>query len=146
MIAAGPQHAVALASIHGAAFWPGAAWGVDAITLQLGLPGAFGFLDGRGGMILGRAAAGEAEILTLAVLPAARRQGLGRALLAAALAEAGARGAGEMFLEVAAGNAAARALYAAAGFTPVGRRPAYYPDGQDALVLRAVIPCGSAPG
>jgi ribosomal-protein-alanine N-acetyltransferase len=41
-----------------------------------------------------------------------------------------------MVLEVAEGNAAARALYAAGAFRPVGRRSRYYPDGGDALVLR----------
>jgi ribosomal-protein-alanine N-acetyltransferase len=41
-----------------------------------------------------------------------------------------------MFLEVAEANAAARALYAAAGFAEVGRRRRYYADGGDALVLR----------
>ena len=81
-------------------------------------------------------AADEAEILTIAVAPAAHRQGIGAALLAAAMAQAALRGAAAMFLEVAEGNAAARALYAAAGFRQSGRRRRYYPDGADALVLR----------
>jgi ribosomal-protein-alanine N-acetyltransferase len=42
-----------------------------------------------------------------------------------------------MFLEVASGNQAARALYERAGFIRVGRRARYYPNGGDALVLRA---------
>ena len=40
------------------------------------------------------------------------------------------------FNKVATGNAAARTLYARAGFTEVGRRWRYYADGSDALVLR----------
>ena len=56
-----------------------------------------------------RVAADEAEVLTLAVAPAARRQGLGAALLETALLAAAAAGAGAMFLEVSTGNAAARA-------------------------------------
>jgi [ribosomal protein S18]-alanine N-acetyltransferase len=44
-----------------------------------------------------------------------------------------------MLLEVAAGNAPARALYAAAGFAEVGKRRRYYPDGSDALVLAAAL-------
>ena len=36
-------------------------------------------------------------------------------------------------LEVRDGNTAARALYATAGFAPVGRRPRYYADGEDAV-------------
>jgi ribosomal-protein-alanine N-acetyltransferase len=92
------------------------------------------------GFILGRALAGEAEILTLAVAPTHRRRGLGRALLEAAMGVCGTLGAETMFLEVAADNAAAIALYEAAGFAPAGRRKAYYARpgraAVDALVLR----------
>jgi ribosomal-protein-alanine N-acetyltransferase len=55
---------------------------------------------------------------------------------------AAAAGAARMLLEVAEDNAAARALYAAAGFAPAGRRPRYYPDGRDALLLAAILPPG----
>jgi ribosomal-protein-alanine N-acetyltransferase len=102
----------------------------------LGLPGGFGLLRPGVGFVLARVAADEAEILTLAVVPAARRQGHGEALLAGAMAAAVARGAGAMFLEVSEQNEAARALYAAAGFAEAGRRRGYYPDGSDALVLK----------
>jgi ribosomal-protein-alanine N-acetyltransferase len=56
------------------------------------------------------------------------------------MAEAVRRGAVEIFLEVAEPNAAARALYACAGAREVGRRPRYYADGADALVLRIDLP------
>lgn len=138
------HHAHALAAIHAASFPPRERWGADAMALQLGLPGGFGIIDPRGAMLLARVAADEAEILTLAVMPAARRRGLARALLAAAAAEAAGRGAAALFLEVAAGNLPARALYGAAGFTQVGLRPRYYPGGADALVLRRALP--PAPG
>lgn len=88
---------------------------------------------------MGRAAAQEAEVLTLAVHPGARRGGVGAALMRALMAEAAARGASEMFLEVAEHNAPARALYARIGATEAGRRRRYYPDGSDALVLRLPI-------
>lgn len=126
----------ALAALHAAAFPPGEAWGPDAIHLMLAMPGAFGLWREAEGFVLARAAAGEAEILTLAVAPVARRRGLGAALLAAAMAAARARGAEAMFLEVSEGNAPARALYRSFGFAEVGRRRRYYPDGSDALVLR----------
>ena len=45
-------------------------------------------------------------------------------------------GADRMLLEVGAGNAAALGLYAAAGFVEIDRRPRYYRDGADAVVLR----------
>ncbi len=136
LVAATPAHAPAMALLHGRAFAVRERWGADAIALQLGLPGAFGWIAPAGGMLLARAAADEAELLTLAVDPAAQRQGIGRALLRQSLATAQERGACAMFLEVAAGNAAAQALYAATGFAVVGRRRAYYPGGGDALVLR----------
>ena len=132
-------YAPALAAIHGAAFPVGERWGADAIALQLGLFGAFGFVSERGGFILARSVAGEAEILTLAVDPAVRRAGIGRALMKRAMRTAGAGGASAMFLEVAEVNAPARALYAACGFSEVGRRARYYAGGVDALVLRATI-------
>ncbi len=138
------HHAPALALIHAAAFPRdgrfGPAWGADALGLQFGLPGAFGFVSGApGGFVLARVAADEAEILTLAVLPEARRRGLARALLQAAMAEAAALGAAAMLLEVGEANAAARALYHGAGFLPVGRRRAYYAGREDALVLRCPL-------
>jgi [ribosomal protein S18]-alanine N-acetyltransferase len=131
-----PTHAAALAAIHAMAFPPGEAWGEDAIVLQLALPGTFGLLDERGGMLLARIISGEAEILTLAVVPAMRRCGIARALLGAAKTEIASRGGTAVFLEVAMGNIAARALYEREGFVEIGRRPRYYPDGSDALVLR----------
>jgi len=137
VLPATPAHAAALAAIHAAAFPPREAWGRDAIALQLALPGVFGLVEQQGGMILARVAADEAEILTLAVLPAMRRRGLGRALLLLAMAEARRRGAASLALEVAADNRAGRALYEQAGFVRVGHRRRYYADGSDALVLRA---------
>ncbi|OYW10169.1 MAG: ribosomal-protein-alanine acetyltransferase [Rhodospirillales bacterium 12-71-4] len=124
------------ATLHARAFPAEEAWGPDAIALMLEMPGAFGVLRPGIGFVLARVAADEAEILTLAVVPEARRTGQGGALLAAAMAGALARGAAAMFLEVSERNLAARALYAAAGFGEVGRRRRYYPDGADALVLR----------
>jgi ribosomal-protein-alanine N-acetyltransferase len=129
-------HVAAMAEIHRAAFAASQAWGTTAIGVQLALPGVAGWLDRRGGMILARIAADEMEVLTIAVVPPARRQGIGRKLLDTALAWAGSQGARAALLEVAVGNSAALALYQRVGFSPVGRRPRYYPDGGDALILR----------
>lgn len=137
-------HADALAVLHARAFPPGERWGSDAMALQLGLPGVFGWIAEPGGMILARVVADESELLTLAVDPGQRRRGLGTALLAQAMRTVADRGARTMFLEVSARNGPARALYAGCGFEQVGRRPGYYRDGSDALVLRAAIACGSA--
>ena len=131
-----PAHAATLAAIHAAAFPVAEAWGEDAIALQLELPGVLGLIDERGGMLLARLVVDAAEVLTLAVAPGARRQGVATSLLRTALAEIGARGGVAVFLEVATGNVAARALYQGFGFTEVGRRRGYYADASDALVLR----------
>lgn len=142
-----PAHAAALAAIHRAAFPPAETWGEDVMTLQLGLSGAFGRIHFDGGMVLARVAADEADILTIAVAPDARRRGLGRALLLAAMEEAARRGAKSMFLEVGVDNAAAAALYVSCGFTQVGRRRGYYAGGGDALVMRAALkPSPPRPG
>lgn len=142
---AGPEHAAALAALHSSAFPERERWGADAMALQFGLPGTFGWIAAEGGMILARVAVDEAEILTLAVHPDRQRRGLGRRLVVQTLHTAAQRGARCVFLEVAERNAAARALYESCGFEELGRRRHYYPGGADALVLRALIPCGSAP-
>lgn len=101
--------------------------------------GAAGWMTADG-FILTRTAAGEAEILTLAVDPVARRQGLGRRLVCAPVA------AEAVFLEVAADNEAAIALYRQAGFEQAGVRRAYYSrpgGGVDALVLRKSLSSGA---
>jgi ribosomal-protein-alanine N-acetyltransferase len=106
---------------------------------MLGLPGHFGLLaieqDQPLGFAIGRAQAGEAEILTIAVRPGERRRGIGRLLLRALMTEAARRGAAELFLEVAEPNAIARALYMSLDAREVGRRPRYYADGTAALIL-----------
>jgi ribosomal-protein-alanine acetyltransferase len=87
------------------------------------------------GFASGRLLAGTAHVLRLTVDPMLRRRGHGRALLDALVAWAAAEGADEVTLEVRAGNAAAVALYAGAGFAVVGRRPRYYADGEDAVLM-----------
>ena len=76
----------------------------------------------------------EGELLRIAVDPERRGQGLGRELLKAVQRELRGLGFTSLFLEVRAGNAAARALYAACGWQEVGRRAHYYGDGEDAVL------------
>lgn len=83
----------------------------------------------------------QADIQTIAVSPAVRRQGLGRVLMLSLIAEARDRGATEVFLEVRADNPGAQQLYAGLGFEPIAVRPKYYqPDGVDAIIMRLTIP------
>ena len=129
--------AEALAALHAAAF--DAPWNAAALAELLAQPGAILAAEPGEGFILLRAAADEAEVLTLAVRPEARRRGLGGRLVETGVARAAAMGAERVFLEVADDNAAALALYARHGFREVGRRRRYYarPDGtrRDALLL-----------
>lgn len=114
----------ALARIHKAAF-PTDPWAAADFAGFLQSPATL--LVGRSdGFILLRVVLDEAEVLSLAVAPCAQGQGVGAVLLAQALAQATARGVARVFLEVAADNAAARALYARAGFRQTGRRKGYY--------------------
>jgi ribosomal-protein-alanine N-acetyltransferase len=125
-----------MAAIHAAAFPVREAWSVDVFSLQLALPGVFGLLDTVTGFILIRVAADEADVLTLAVRPEARRRGIARRLVVAGAERATALGAQALFLEVSVQNRAARELYGSLEFAQVGRRARYYADGSDALVLR----------
>jgi len=87
-------------------------------------------------------AASEAELLTMAVLPTLRRQGIGRKLIAELVVRATAYGAAAMWLEVRVSNAPAIALYHATGFVEVGRRKRYYrkPTGrEDAIMMRLAL-------
>jgi [ribosomal protein S18]-alanine N-acetyltransferase len=97
--------------------------------------------EGPAGELLGwagvRVVADTAEILTVGVLPAARRAGIARRMLETLLGEAVRRGAAEAFLEVRVDNAAALALYEREGFEQVGRRVGYYDAGRvDAITMR----------
>lgn len=128
----------ALARLHRRSIRTPRPWSAKEFESLLGLPGVFLTGDPQS-FALGRVIAGEAELLTLVVDPQERRQGRGRACLAAYEAEALLRGAQRSFLDVAEDNAAAIALYSALGYTECGRRKAYYQTetgaGRDALTL-----------
>lgn len=148
--AADASDAVALAKAHASGF--DAPWPPEAFVDLLKSPGVFALAAVEGapvGLILMRAIAGEAEVLTLAVEPAHRRRGVAKALLTAGLAQAAAAGAEEVFLEVAADNPGAIALYRQAGFEAAGHRGGYYhrqgAPAVDALVLRRTLNGASKP-
>ena len=128
--------AARLADIHARAITP--AWTEAALRDLLAQPGVWAEVE-PDGFILMRRAGDEAEVLTLAVLPEARRRGRGLALMQAALATCRSRGVGDVFLEVAADNTAARALYQGLGMIESGRRRGYYARSEgpavDALIL-----------
>lgn len=120
----------------------GEAWTRAQCSGILGLGGVWLFvarIDGQpAGFALARAIIDEGELLLLAVSPAHRRRGVGRAMLDAVADEARRRGAIRLHLEMRENNDAI-ALYAAAGFVEIGRRSRYYrgDDGRsfDAITL-----------
>jgi ribosomal-protein-alanine N-acetyltransferase len=135
--------AAAMARAHAGAFE--AAWREEDFEDLLDGEGVFGLVafdaaDAAAGVILCRIAADEMEVLTLGVTGEARRQGVAKALMAAALGAAREAGARACFLEVAVDNPAAAALYASLGFRRAGVRKRYYDRGAagqvDALVMR----------
>ena len=77
------------------------------------------------GFYLSRHLAGEEELLLLAVVPQARRRGVGQRLLDRFAHDARERGAYRLLLEMREGNPAEH-LYRLNGFESVGRRNKYY--------------------
>jgi ribosomal-protein-alanine N-acetyltransferase len=93
-----------------------------------------GTVAGYGGLVV--LPGEEAWVNNLAVRRDVQRQGVGRALLAALLAEAERQRVHRVLLEVAADNSAAQRLYAGYGFAPVSVRRGYYqPSNTDAWVM-----------
>jgi len=135
-----PADAEAMAQAHTGAFDP--PWRAEDFEDLLEGDGVFGFLasDGQArGVILCRIAAEEMEVLTIGVPPDARRRGIAKALMQAALAAARQAKAAACFLDVAVDNRAAVALYARLGFRSAGLRKGYYDRGPEGLVDAIVM-------
>lgn len=142
IVPAGVAEAAVLSALYQTAF--GEAWAPEQLAQLLAGPGVLALIaldeaEEPAGYALGRVAADEAELLSIALLPDRRRQGDGRRLLDALIDRCTAAGAETLFLEVATDNAAALALYRGAGFREVGRRKGYYKVGAamvDAIVMK----------
>jgi [ribosomal protein S18]-alanine N-acetyltransferase len=88
------------------------------------------------GFLVARRVVDDLEILNLAVTLAARRQGIGSALLRHSIDWGTEATAGKAFIEVRASNLAALRFYERHGFRATGRRPKYYlAPIEDALLL-----------
>ena len=114
-----------LAATHARAFVAMRGWSALEFAALLASPGVLLTGDAMA-FVLGRVIVDEAEVLTLATDPAHQRRGFARAALAEFEKQARAVGAKTVFLEVAEDNHPANALYAAASYLQVGRRPGYY--------------------
>lgn len=139
---AGPRDAAAMAALHAASFRRGWSDGEFEQLLSDRAVVAHRAMAGRKlvGFIISRRAAGEAEILSVAVAPTARGRGLAGAILHLHLRRLAGLGIRAVFLEVDENNIPACRLYASAGFHEVGRREGYYRETADqsstALILR----------
>ena len=78
----------------------------------------------------------EADVLTVAVLPDFRRQGIAREFMRQIEEWAKDRGASALMLEVEKSNSAAIGLYKSLGYLQISVRMDYYGPGQDAIVMR----------
>ena len=91
-------------------------WSERSVASELDNPLSLWLVAQAGDVVLGyvgsQSVMGEADMMNLAVAPAARRQGLARAH--------------SLTLEVRASNGPAKMLYESMGFVQVGRRPGYY--------------------
>lgn len=123
-----------MADIHAASFDTG--WDALEMSVHCTKDLCLGLGEPLSAFIICSVAADQAEILTLATHPEARRSGLGRMLLAETVTALRDKQVTELFLEVAEDNLAARALYKRAGFSAIGRRPGYYrrPQGRMAAI------------
>jgi ribosomal-protein-alanine N-acetyltransferase len=129
-----------MAALHGASFTMPRPWSAAEFRDLLANPRVFALTAGPQALLLGQVVVDEAELLTIAVHPALRQQGLGLRLVRDFLVEARRRGAALAFLEVAATNAPALALYRACGFAKTGKRRGYY-HGPGAAVDAVLMQC-----
>ncbi len=135
-----PEDAAKVARIAGAspqsASWPEGSYAKLPETGKLGW-----VLESEGeiaGFLVGRIAAGEAEILNLAVAPGGRRRGYASRLAGEALREFRAQGVGCVFLEVRKSNRGAIRFYEELGFRVTGRRAAYYGNPPEDAICMAL--------
>jgi ribosomal-protein-alanine N-acetyltransferase len=92
--------------------------------------------DTLAGFLCSWLVAGELQIQNLATLPALRRKGIAVRLLDHVIARSRGAGLTSIWLEVRISNTPAIALYKRFGFSACGTRSAYYPDGEDALLMK----------
>jgi len=139
---ASARDAPAIAKLHGQSFQRGWSDGeVEALLRDRTVLGHRALAGGRlAGFIMSRIAAGEAEILSIAVGHAYQGRGLARQMLDLHLRRLAGLGVEAVFLEVGEDNEPGKKLYARAGFQEVARRANYYPapggKHRAALVLR----------
>lgn len=144
IIEAGIAHAGVISTLQNVCF--DTPWEPKAINEILSMPRVGALIISRDdqpeGFALLRFAVDEAEIISIGVLPNARRVGQAGRLLQSLITYASRQGALKIFLEVNEHNRAACGLYKKLGFEVVGRRKGYYnrvTEKTDALIYSLEI-------
>ena len=118
--------------------------GAQTVAPSAARPAAGAPAEGDGLCLIGYAGGwvvdGDVQILKVGVDSAWRRHGIARELLSRVAADARDLGARTCSLEVRAGNEGAQAFYRALDFESLGKRPRYYSDGEDALIMQGPLP------
>ena len=88
-----------------------------------------------GGMVID----GQVQILKIGTDPAWRRRGIARQLISRVASDARDLGATACSLEVRASNTGAQAFYESLGMHSIGKRPHYYSDREDAVIMEGPL-------
>jgi len=126
-----------LAELHAQCFETPRPWSADEFK-DLLAQNSTHLIPHQHGFALIMLAGPEAELLTLAVDPAHRRQGIARQLIASLETLCRENRVEDVFLEVVDTNVGAQALYAATGFERRGARKDYY-NGPKGTKVSAII-------
>ena len=105
--------------------------------------GSEGASSARGTVLVGYAGGmvidGQVQILKIGTDPAWRRRGIARQLISRVASDARDLGATTCSLEVRASNAGAQAFYESLGMHSIGKRPHYYSDREDAVIMEGLL-------
>jgi ribosomal-protein-alanine N-acetyltransferase len=129
-----------LYQMHAKSFAQG--WSLESFQKLLQSQGVEARMMNEVGFLLTRSVADEMEVLTIAVLPSARRSSAATMLMQDALKQAVQMGIQCCFLEVDEHNIAAIRCYEKLGFSVISKRKNYYisqEGNSDALVMRYML-------
>lgn len=126
----------------------GESWNEHQCRSMLSLPGTQLLIASYDlepcGFAISRSAAGEEELMMIAVDPEYQNKGIGITLLERLIADAVKNNVTAVFLEVRSNNPAQK-LYQRLGFQKIGLRPAYYSGDNkekfDAITHKKSLPC-----
>ncbi len=136
-----PDDVPRVAELERRLFGP-SAWSEAMVAGELDAPGRWylAAVEGQGTLVgyAGLWFDGDVtQVMTIGVVPAAQRQGIGTALLSALVDRSRALGASAVLLEVRVDNVPAITMYERFGFAVLSRRRRYYqPEDVDAWTMR----------